>query len=574
MTSHPIGKILVVRMQDKPRLLVVGLLALVLLSITVSLALGRDLNWDFLNYHFYGASLLVDGRLEQDYFAASLQSYLNPLSYVPQYLMIRAGWHSAWIGGILATVHAINLVFIALISRRVLPLPQNQSTAAILIATLLAMAAPLYLTTAGSSFSDATTSLLILAALWLMLTPLPRVPALGALAAAGLLFGFASGLKLTNVVLAVGLALPFAVLWSWQNWRAGTRAMLVLFGAGVAGLVAAHGYWSLQLWRAFGNPFFPLFNGVFGSPDFPTITFRDERFVGAGVTSLLTLPFEMVEPISWLYAENVAVDVRFAVLVVLVAIAVSGCVARKLLPTARLAPVREAGATDGPLGLYFLSAAFLFCYLLWGLTSKIGRYALPLWLLLGPLVVSWAALVLREPSRVRVFGALLVAVQATVLWMGGNPRWSPAYWSQDWLEVQAPPSLLNAPATLLTMGTQSYSFVAPFLHPEARVSNLVGQYVQPAGERMTPRLKALIKRDPLYVAFRDRRLTSPHSPELAEETRADVDAVLSIYGLRLASAVCERTSSACTCARSPPSTQPPTRLWRRPSKPSMSRSTA
>jgi hypothetical protein len=89
------------------------------------------------------------------------------------------------------------------------------------------------------------------------------------------------------------------------------------------------------------------------------------------------------------------------------------------------------------------------------------------------------------------------------------------------------------------MGTQSYSFIVPFLHSEARVSNLVGQYVQPAGERMTPRLRALLGREPIHVAFLDRRLATPYVPELAAGTRADVNAVLSSYGLKLTMRPCE-----------------------------------
>src|SRR5262245_29774977 len=55
---------------------------------------GRDLNWDQLNYHFYAAYLYLDDRVSQDFMGASFQGYLNPLAYVPFYLMVRANWHS------------------------------------------------------------------------------------------------------------------------------------------------------------------------------------------------------------------------------------------------------------------------------------------------------------------------------------------------------------------------------------------------------------------------------------------------------------------------------------------------
>lgn len=507
--------------------------------VATSLWLGRDLNWDFLNYHFYGASLLVDGRLEQDYFAASLQSYLNPLPYVPQYLMIRAGWHSAWISAALASVHAANLLFVALIAQRVLQVPRKYMISTVLLSAVLALLAPLFLTTSGTSFSDPTTSVAVLAALWLLLVPAPRMPSLRALMAAGFLLGFASGLKLTNAVLAVGFALPFVSSWLYQNWRLGSRAMLVLFLAGVCGLMAAHGHWSFKLWQTFGNPFFPLFNGIFGSPDFPAVTFRDERFVGAGAWSLLTLPFDMLTPMSWIYAENVAVDVRFAVLVVVIGLVGGRFFVKRKDQALRTSPPHEAAEAAARQRLLMLTAAFLCSYVLWGLSSRIGRYALPLWLLLGPLLMAWSAMLLRRMDWLLLSGTLFVVVQAYVLWMAGNPRWSPARWTPAWLEVHAPPSLTEKPSTLLTMGTQSYSFVVPFLHPKTRVANLVGQYVQPAGEQMTPRLTALLQHGPLMVAFRDKRLNSPYSPELGAETRSDVNAVLSSYGLKLSARLCQ-----------------------------------
>src|SRR6516165_1078579 len=67
---------------------------------------GRDLNWDQLNYHFYAAYQFLDGRLEKDFMAASIQGYLNPLAYIPFYLMVRAGWHSLLIGSVLALLHS------------------------------------------------------------------------------------------------------------------------------------------------------------------------------------------------------------------------------------------------------------------------------------------------------------------------------------------------------------------------------------------------------------------------------------------------------------------------------------
>src|SRR5439155_1343121 len=55
---------------------------------------GKDVNWDLLNYHYYLPYEWLHERLAQDYFAASGQSYLNPIGFLPFYAMLAAGWHS------------------------------------------------------------------------------------------------------------------------------------------------------------------------------------------------------------------------------------------------------------------------------------------------------------------------------------------------------------------------------------------------------------------------------------------------------------------------------------------------
>ena len=56
---------------------------------------GKDVNWDLLNYHYYlPLRAAATGASQQDFFAASAQSYLNPVGYLPFYLMVSSGWHS------------------------------------------------------------------------------------------------------------------------------------------------------------------------------------------------------------------------------------------------------------------------------------------------------------------------------------------------------------------------------------------------------------------------------------------------------------------------------------------------
>lgn len=92
--------------------------------------------------------------------------------------------------------------------------------------------------------------------------PIPRNMIPAAILAAGLF-----ALKLVH-----GLAaLPLLVLASWGAWQQRRAIALCVFV-----VLAASSY--VQAWIATGNPFMPLFNEVFQSPDFPVQPYRDERW--------------------------------------------------------------------------------------------------------------------------------------------------------------------------------------------------------------------------------------------------------------------------------------------------------
>ena len=47
---------------------------------------GEDINWDWRNYHEYSAFALIHGRFNEDVAPAGIQTFLNPLGYLPAYL--------------------------------------------------------------------------------------------------------------------------------------------------------------------------------------------------------------------------------------------------------------------------------------------------------------------------------------------------------------------------------------------------------------------------------------------------------------------------------------------------------
>ena len=72
--------------------------------------------------------------------------------------------------------------------------------------------------------------------------------------------------------------------------------------------------WSYRLEGKFGNPFFPLMNGFFRSPEFTTEPLRHLRFIPATFAEALWRPFAMVDPMDMVHEELTAPDLRYAVL--------------------------------------------------------------------------------------------------------------------------------------------------------------------------------------------------------------------------------------------------------------------
>jgi hypothetical protein len=171
-----------------------------------TVAAGKDLNWDLLNYHYYAPYQLLDARLAQDFFAASAQSYLNPVGYLPFYLMVSSGWHSVLVAVLLALAHGSSLLLLYAIARRLFEAPRMA-----LLATALGASSAVFWATVGTSFLDPLLLPPMLAGLLLLLDR-------RSFAAAGVLFGAAAALKYSNAIYALAAA-PLALL-AGRTWRA------------------------------------------------------------------------------------------------------------------------------------------------------------------------------------------------------------------------------------------------------------------------------------------------------------------------------------------------------------------
>ncbi len=449
---------------------VLAALIFLVIAVIASWAMGRDLNWDYFNYHGYAAVDPFGSRLPQDFFPAGYQGYLNPIVFAPLGWMQAAKWHSLVIGSVLAAMHSLNLLFLYLVARHLCANAPKPIVAAGLV-TLMGGLTGAFWQQVGSSFVDPITTIPVMAALWLITRGHHEALPAGKVSFfAGLLAGCAIGMKLTNAPYVLGVIAAVSCLGSdaqtatRKKWTTGI-ALIAACGCGtVLGFLLIDGWWALKLYEQHGSPLFPVFNSVMKSPDFPAQSLTFERFVPQTTGALLWLPLAMLTHASWVYAEVPLPDVRPLVLLLLA----FGLAVRAI--SAFKAKNRSAvtGSSIEPAVSFFLVAMVG-----WIFTSTNARYGIPLLLLIGP-IIWMAAVRLLGLSFGFVIVAIFTVLQLIQFSVSGNPRWAPNDWAREWLPVHLSDDFGKTPELVVAISRSSESYLARYLHPETVLTNPIG----------------------------------------------------------------------------------------------------
>ncbi len=490
-----------------------------------TIAAGKDVNWDLLNYHYYLPYEWLHGRLTQDYFAASGQSYLNPIGHLPFYFLVSSGWHAVLASMLLAAVHGVSLGLLYVLAWRLFAhRPASQRRSLAFLAAALGGCTAVFWALVGSSFLEPLLAVPMLAGL-VLLTGEAGEKARRRALYAGLLFGTAAALKYYNAVFALA-ALPLvATLPGRASWRARWPDVAAYAAGGAAALAVLAGPWMLLMWREFGNPVFPLLNGWFHAPDAPAVNMFAGRFALHGLGDALAFSFRLIAPDRMLYAEITAPDLRFAPLL-LAALALP--IVAKLRP-APAATAALAGRDWRVLG--FFATAFV----LWLATSANGRYGLVVLLLAGPCLARLTERLLPLAGA-RSLLAVLVVAQIAACAMVAAPRWFIAdRWSASWLPFVAAEPVRREPALYLTVETLPMAAVVPFVHPASSFVNVRGQYSIPPG---APRLAALLERHRGQVRALGRLLQPADDGRPRPEIVEAYDSTFIRYGYRIDAQSC------------------------------------
>jgi hypothetical protein len=180
----------------------------------ISMLLGKDKGWDFLNYHWYDAYAFLHARLGFDVAVAHHATYFNPLIHLPFYWLATAvaSWLALFYVGAL---QGLNILPLYMIARSALIPPDSRWLAAAL--ALIGLCGSTVLSMIGKTSYDTVLSVPIFAGLAVLIIKRDALsqdaaPAAFAAGLAGLLIGAATGLKLVEALYAGGLAVVLLLL--------------------------------------------------------------------------------------------------------------------------------------------------------------------------------------------------------------------------------------------------------------------------------------------------------------------------------------------------------------------------
>jgi hypothetical protein len=472
---------------------------------------GEDTNWDWQNYHEYNVWAVLNGRYHTDAMPAGFQTYFNPAVYFPVYYLRHLLPQPVGLM-IMGAVHGLNLWLVYVLARAVLR--NTAGSAAVAASILIAAFGPMTLSEVGTSFADILTALPILVAFALILAADRHEPLRYILA--GLLLGAAVGLKLTNVVFALGAAASLLL---------SARPLLAItclgFG-GALGALATGGAWSLMLWREMGNPIFPMFNGVFQSKEMAPNNIMDMQFMPKGFCDALAYPF------YWLLGDHRSSeypfrDARFAVAMALALAGIGVRLAR-----------RTAIFTRRDIQFFVM---FGVSYVVWLKLFSIQRYAIVLELMCGPLIVLLLSRIMTRASAATSNAAVLSVAMVIALWSQPGD-----WWRRPWADPYQPAisGQLRQPAIYFLLDKPT-AYVAPLLAPQSRFYQIadIALPVMPDGQ-FDRRVRAGLA-DPLPGGVWELHIRGkPHREELLRRYGLAVDAFrpcVNIEGAQVATAI-------------------------------------
>jgi hypothetical protein len=417
----------------------------------IAVMLGKDLCWDLANYHYYNPFAYLHQRWLQDYWPMSyVHMNLSPSADFLNYFLINyfSARKAIFLSGAIQGINFWLLYKIADLFWREEHTGSASPLAALAFA-LLGLWQPLVIFTLGAFENDLIVSIFILGAfyvscLWLKKYSTDKKLSYTLIAASGLMLGTAAGLKMT--VAGFGVASVLAVLCLPIPYRDKFKVVSVLAVAAVVGLLLSNGYWMLNLWQRFHNPFYPFFSFIFQGSDIVQDQMMGS-YKASGWRELLFFPFLMARDGSAQFLEF-----EFPMLYILFVFTAGVFFYKNKILKQSFQP---------NLVIFWFYAFFIFSYIVWEKYFGVSRYIRSL-AMLSPLLIYILLTRLSQAPFWKYFTFTVVSVLSTLyvsLALGGV-RW-PMY-QNSYFNVAMPASIAKTQNALVLV---SYSDYAQFWDP-------------------------------------------------------------------------------------------------------------
>jgi hypothetical protein len=475
----------------------------------IAVFLGKDVNWDLRNYHYYNAYAFLEHRLNVDIAPAQLQTFLNPLLDLPFFWMSQY-LSSKVTGFILGCIHGINLSLIFLIFCKITYFARQFLKISIGIAVLIfSGASPGFISELGGTMNDNFISLFVLLTIFLILVAYDNFEQKKGkcriiITVAGFIMGAGVGLKPTIAFYALSSVIALMIL--FRTWQNRIRYFLYYSIAGIVGGAMSAGFWWWELWTRYANPLFPFFNNIFHSPYIQASVFTDTRFLPVHLWEYFVWPV-VFSLNSQRVAELKFTDIRFAI-VYLLFLAWGICVLCK--------------STTGNKHFHsqtikFLLLFFALSFILWMKTFSIYRYLISLELFVPIIFLALLERIVQS-NRIRI--AMVITVTIALYAVFHPLDWGRVSWSDPYIYINIKNSeslKLTDKAVIVMLGQAPMAYVIPhfpsttsFFRPEG---NLNLRNEDPFFQKIKMIIEHQKKSGRIYVLFNkeDRRINLEES---------------------------------------------------------------
>ncbi len=379
-------------MIENARLRKAALFCLFLLAGGVlSACMKFELQYDFLQYHYYNGFAFWNNRLGVDIAPAFIPTFYNPLldavmyalmSVLKQHVTIYCFIQGLWFGALMYLAFKISALYFDLTTR--------SGKVFACISLLICATGTATWFQMGTATHETELAVLTVGAFYLLLRDKKRF------FAAGLLLGMAAGFKLTAAIYCISTGLTLILF--YKTLDKPLKSISVFALGGLIGFLIVDGFWMVKLWNLYGNPFFPFWNGIFKSPYFPEHNYIDTLHLGGKTFwDRLFAPFLMAYQ-NGFSVNMLSFDPRFAVAVVVGAL--SFVAYRKHINKKVL----------------FAGIYALVCFIVWEILSFNARFLMPAEIVVGILLTYALYVFWKKHPELNVKTAFFYALATIVLY--------------------------------------------------------------------------------------------------------------------------------------------------------------